>query len=50
MHFCNKKIPNSCSEKLLDVTIDSKFRFEKHVEDLCKRASQKVSALAGFHL
>ena len=45
-NICNKKNSNSQSEKLLNVTIDSKLSFEEYVENLCKRASQKVSALA----
>ena len=35
-----------CNEKLLGIKIDNKLTFEEHVEGLCKKASQKVSALA----
>ena len=34
------------SEKLLGVTFDRKVSFKKHVEDLCKKANQKLHALA----
>ena len=33
-------------EKLLGITFDKKLRFRKYVEDLCKRANQKLRALA----
>ena len=33
-------------EKLLGVKIDSKLSFENHVSSLCKKASQKLHALA----
>ena len=33
-------------EKLLGVTFDKKLSFKKHVEDLSKKASQKLHALA----
>ena len=46
INICNESISNSFKEKLLGVTIDNKLRFEEHVEDLCKRASQKVNALS----
>ena len=35
-----------CSEKLLGIKIDNKLPFEEHAEELCKKASKKVSALA----
>ena len=31
---------------LLGITIDSNFTFENHINDICKRASQKLNALA----
>lgn len=46
INICNEKISNSHSEKLLAVTLDRKLSFEEHVEKLCARASQKVSAHA----
>ena len=33
-------------KKLLGIKIDNKVTFKEHVEELCKKASQKVSALA----
>ena len=44
--ICNEKLSSRCSEKLLGIIIDNKLTFEEHVERLCKKASQKVSALA----
>ena len=42
----NDVICNSNSEKLLGVTVDSKLKFDEHVNNLCDKASQKLSALA----
>ena len=39
-------IKNSTEGKLLGVTFDSKLSFESHVTSLCKKASQKLHALA----
>ena len=39
-------VKNSREEKLLGVKIDSKLSFEHHVSSLCKKASQKLHALA----
>ena len=36
----------SSEEKLLGLTIDKSLKFTKHVSNICKKASQKVSALA----
>ena len=44
--ICNKKFSSTCSEKFLGIKIDNKLTFEEHVEVLCKKASQKVSAVA----
>ena len=33
-------------EKLLGITFDKKLSFRKHIEDLCKKANQKLHALA----
>ena len=41
----NVPIASSC-EKLLGIKIDHKLSFEPHVESLCKKASQKLNALA----
>ena len=40
------QILNSKCEKLLGVTIDNKLTFDEHVSGLCKKASQKLHALA----
>ena len=39
-------VKNSSKEKLLGVKIDSKLSFENYVSSLCKKASQKLHALA----
>ena len=38
-------IYNSLSE-LLGITFDCKLKFNKHIEDICQKASQKLNALA----
>ena len=42
----NEIIECSNSVKLLGVTIDNKLNFDEHVTKLCKKASQKIHALA----
>ena len=37
---------NNTSEKLLGVTIDSYLKFDIHVNSVCKKATQKLNALA----
>ena len=44
--ICNKKFSSTCSEKFLGIKTDNKLTFEEHVEGLCEKASQKVSAAA----
>ena len=39
-------IKNSTEEKLLGVKFDSNLSFEGHITSLCKKASQKLHALA----
>ena len=39
-------ISNSNSKKLLGIIIDNKLTFNEHVSNLCKKASQKLHALA----
>ena len=41
--ICNEKHSSKCSEKFLGIKNDNKLIFEEHVEELCKKASQKVS-------
>ena len=42
----NVPIPSSCCEKLLGIKVGYKLSFEPRVESLCKKASQKLNALA----
>lgn len=38
-------IKSSSSEKLLEITIDSDLKFDKHIPDLCGNASKKLNAI-----
>ena len=40
------QIKNSQSEKLLGITIDNDLKFEDHINDICRKASAKISALS----
>ena len=42
----NKFISNSNNEKILGVYFDNKLNFNTHINKLCKKASQKLHALA----
>ena len=42
----NNKITSSNEEKLLSVFLDNKLNFESHIGSLCRKAGQKISALA----
>ena len=42
----NNEIANSNEEKLLGILLDSKLNFDSHIISLCKKAGQKLSALA----
>ena len=42
----NVTIKSSICEKLLGIKIDNKLRLNAHVEDLCKKVSRKMHALA----
>ena len=44
--ICNEKLSSTCSEKFVGIKIDNKFTLEEYVEGLCKKASQKVCAVA----
>ena len=46
MDICNKKLSSICREKFLGIKIDNKLTFEEHVEGMCKKVGQKVSAAA----
>ena len=39
-------VMRSCSETFLGIKTDNKLTFEEHVEGLCKKVSQNVSAVA----
>ena len=39
-------IESSTCEKLLGIKIDSKLRFNNHIQDLCNKANRKLRALA----
>ena len=46
MEICNDKLSSTCSENFFGIKIDNKLTLEEHIEGLCKKASQKVSAVA----
>ena len=39
------KLQNNNEEKMLGITIDRKLNFESHINSLCRKSSQKLSAL-----
>ena len=41
----NEKIWESLSEKLLGVTVDKELKFNEHLNNVYKKASNKVTAL-----
>lgn len=48
MEICKEKLSATCSDKHLGIKIDNKLTFKEHVEELCTKSTQKVSALAGI--
>ena len=42
----NEIITNSSNEKMLGILFNNKFDFDEHVTSLCRKASQKLNALA----
>ena len=44
--FHNILMENSKEQKILGVIIDIKLNFKSHISELCKEASQKISALS----
>ena len=45
IHIGDSIVENTC-EKLLGIKINSKLRFDDHIQDLCKNANKKLRALA----
>ena len=46
MKIDNIELENSSSEKFLGIIIDSKLDFNKHLEEIIKKASRKVYVLS----
>ena len=46
MDICNKKLSSTCSETFFGIKIENKLTLEEHIDGLCKKASQKVNAVA----
>ena len=46
IHVGEAQIEESDEEQLLGITLDKKLSFKNHVNTLCKKASQKLHALA----
>ena len=44
----NSYIESEDEQVLLGITIDSNLSFENHINSICKKASQKLNALAGI--
>ena len=42
----NSEIKESGYKKLLRIPFDKKLNFTKHIEDICRKANQKIHALA----
>ena len=45
MYVGEAQIEESDDEQLLGITLDKKLSFKKHIQMLCKKASQKLHAL-----
>ena len=41
----NNTVESEMKQELLGLTIDSNLSFEEHVNNICKKASQKLNAL-----
>ena len=46
IQIANTTIKCSKSKKLLGIVLDNKLKFEKHVENICQKASKKLNGLA----
>ena len=42
----NEQIRKSSSERLLGVFFDSKLTLQSHIDNICKKASQKLNAIS----
>ena len=42
----NVVLTSSVEEKLLGINLDSELKFEKHMTDICNKASQKIHVLS----
>ena len=45
IQIVNTTIKCSKSKKLLVIVLDNKFKFDKHVENICQKASKKLNAI-----
>ena len=45
IQIANETIKSSTSKKLLGENIDNKLEFDKHVENICQKASRELNAL-----
>ena len=46
IQIANTTIKCSQSEKILGIILDNQLKFDKHVENICQKASKKLNALA----
>ena len=46
IQIANTTIKCSKSKKLLGIALDNKLKFDKHVENICQKASKKLNAFA----
>ena len=46
IQIANSTIKCSQSEKILGIILDNQLKFDKHVENICQKASRKLNALA----
>ena len=40
--FDDRKLSNSCKEKILGVIIDNDLKFDLHIRSMCEKAAQKL--------
>ena len=46
MQIRNVTIKSTSPKKTLRIDIDNKLRFERHIENICKKATRKLNALS----